>query len=60
MSKLAQAGESSTASPARASREARSTASSRLAQCSFGTPVAALQGSYERGATYGVELGFEF
>jgi iron complex outermembrane receptor protein len=26
----------------------------------FGTPVAALQGSYERGATYGVELGFEF
>lgn|GEM_PF-1858310 len=26
----------------------------------FGAPVAALQDSWERGATYGVELGFEF
>jgi len=26
----------------------------------FGTPVLALQGQYARGATYGVELGFEF
>ena len=26
----------------------------------FGTPVLALQGQYARGATYGVELGFDF